>query len=139
MLYGVLVSDFKSSKNSGSDANSSKVDSNLLPFVGLQNSCYFKSPFRKLNKEEELIIEIQNHSNENRKNVLLDLFINNKKRGFLNIDIDSQSVIKKTIPFTNLEPGNINGKVQIETFLIGSAMGGYWLSPKIRSLSGSFA
>ena len=78
------------------------------------NSCYFKSPFRKLNKEEELIIEIQNHSNENRKNVLLDLFINNKKRGFLNIDIDSQSVVKKTIPFTNLEPGNIHAKVQIE-------------------------
>lgn len=78
------------------------------------NSCVFKSPFRKLNQEEQLIIEIENHSNEDRKNILLDLYINNQKRGFLNIDIEKNSKVKKTIPFKNLENGHVNGKIKIE-------------------------
>ena len=78
------------------------------------NSCFFKNPFRKLNQDEELIIEIENHSNKDRKNILLELYINNQKRGFLNIDIQSNSKVKKTIPFKNLETGNINGKIKIE-------------------------
>ena len=78
------------------------------------NSCHLKSPFRKLNQEEELIIEIENHSNEDRKNILLELYINNEKRGFLNLDIKSKSKIKKNMPFKNLEDGNVSGKIKIE-------------------------
>lgn len=78
------------------------------------NSCNLKSPFRKLNQEEQLIVEIENHSNEDRENILLELYINNEKRGFLNLDIKRKSKIKKNIPFKNLEAGNVSGRIKIE-------------------------
>ena len=78
------------------------------------NSCYLKTPFRKYNQEEELIVEIENHGSEKKKNILLQLFVNDKKRGFLNIDIEGNTKIKKSIKFKNLEKGNIAGKIIID-------------------------
>ena len=95
-----------------SEKNFININSENINNISL-NSCSFKSPFRKLNQEEELIIEIENHSNEDKKNIVLELYINNQKRGFLNVDIKSKSIVKKTIPFKNLETGNINGKIKI--------------------------
>ena len=40
--------------------------------------------------------------------------MNDKKRGFLNIDIEGNTKIKKSIKFKNLEKGNIAGKIIID-------------------------
>ena len=74
-----------------------------------------KTPFRKYDQEEQLIIEIENHGSEKKKNILLQLFVNEKKRGFLNIDIEGNTKIKKNIKFKNLDSKeNINGKIVID-------------------------
>ena len=80
--------------------------------IGIK-SCEFTSPFRKKNQEENLIVEIQNYSSKKKENILIELFINNKKRGFNNIDLEGKSIIKINFPYTNLETGKVNGKLQI--------------------------
>ena len=67
----------------------------------------------KKNQEENLIVEIQNYSPEKEKNILIELFINNKKRGFNNIDLEGKSTIKINFPYTNLESGKVKGKLQV--------------------------
>tara|TARA_B100001057_G_scaffold409164_1_gene423683 strand:+ start:11255 stop:13243 length:1989 start_codon:yes stop_codon:yes gene_type:complete len=115
-----IISDFqknfsKKYKNCKEKINEAKlvqIKSNQTNNIGVK-SCEFTSPFRKKNQEENLIVEIQNYSTKNKKNILVELFINNKKRGFNNIDIEGKSTIKINFPFTNLETGKVNGKLQI--------------------------
>ncbi|MBH75854.1 MAG: hypothetical protein CMP68_01635 [Flavobacteriales bacterium] len=115
-----IISDFqknfsKKYKNCKEKINEAKlvqIKSNQTNNIGVK-SCEFTSPFRKKNQEENLIVEIQNYSTKNKKNILVELFINNKKRGFNNIDIKGKSTIKINFPFTNLETGKVNGKLQI--------------------------
>ena len=121
LINTFLISDFQENFFKDYSACSENIAKNNLISINHSsinnislNACYFKSPFRKINQDEELIIEIENHNEEKKENLLLELFINNKKRGFLNFDIEGKSLIKKTIPYTNLESGNINGKIIIE-------------------------
>ena len=121
LVSSYLISDFKKDvsikrnecDNLFSDKNLIKLNHSNKNNISL-NSCYLKTPFRKYNKEEELIIEIENHGSDKKKNILLQLFINEKKRGFLNIDIEGNTKIKKSIKFKNLDKGNIIGKIVID-------------------------
>ena len=89
-----------------------QIKSNQTNNIGIK-SCEFTSPFRKKNQEENLIVEIQNYNPEKKKNILIELFINNKKRGFNNIDLEGKSTIKINFPYTNLESGKVKGKLQV--------------------------
>ena len=106
-IKGYECEDFFNNKNLIKLNHSNKKNISL-------NSCYLKTPFRKYNQEEELIVEIENHGSEKKKNILLQLFLNDKKRGFLNIDIEGNTKLKKSIKFKNLEKGNIAGKIIID-------------------------
>ena len=115
-----IISDFQKSfskkyNNCIEKINESKliqIKSNQRNNIGIK-SCEFTSPFRKKNQEENLIVEIQNYSPEKKKNILIELFINNKKRGFNNIDLEGKSTIKINFPYTNLESGKVKGKLQV--------------------------
>ncbi len=107
-----FVKEFKNCSENISKYNLIKIHAKSINNLSI-NSCYFKSPFRKLNQKEELFIEIENHSNADKKNIQVELFINNKKRGFLNIDIPKNSISKNKLTFTNLETGNISGRLEI--------------------------
>ena len=115
-----IISDFQKSfskkyNNCIEKINESKliqIKSNQINNIGIK-SCEFTSPFRKKNQEENLIVEIQNYSPEKKKNILIELFINNKKRGFNNIDLEGKSTIKINFPYTNLESGKVKGKLQV--------------------------
>ena len=121
LVNSYLISDFqKDISNKSNECDDFFNNKNLIKLnhsnknnISL-NSCYLKTPFRKYDQEEELIIEIENHGSEKKKNILLQLFVNEKKRGFLNIDIEGNTKIKKNIKFKNLEKGNVNGKIVID-------------------------
>jgi len=115
-----IISDFQKSfsnkyNNCIEEINEAKliqIKSNQINNVGIK-SCEFTSPLRKKNQEENLIVEIQNYSPKKKENILIELFINNKKRGFNNIDLEGKSTIKINFPYTNLETGTVKGKLQI--------------------------
>ncbi len=122
LVNNFIISDFQknfSNKYNNcikkiNEAKLIQIKSNQINNIGIK-SCEFTSPFRKKNQEENLIVEIQNYSTKKKKNILVEFFINNKKRGFNNIDLEGKSTIKINFPYTNLESGKVNGKLQISS------------------------
>ncbi len=105
-----------------------KVPKNLnviaLPFSGQENtnlyidSLWFESPDHYKGKLENLHITIRNNSTEDFNDIPLQLTINDSLRSSQVFNITANEKVEKIVPFTQWEPGLIEGHVDITDYPI---------------------
>lgn len=120
-----LLSDFQ--KNI-SDFEKFQIDSNLyvycLPVATNKinnifiDSCWFSSPGRHINKQENLNVKVINKGNENYFDILLNLSINGKQKLVNSFNIDANSNKTITLKYTNTETGILSSQLEITDYPI---------------------
>ncbi|MFA8435498.1 MAG: BatA domain-containing protein [Marinifilaceae bacterium] len=91
----------------------SKAENNLLI-----DTCWFPSPFHKLDKTEELYVRIRNTSSENYREIPVKLSINDSLRAVASFDIEPHSTQVVVLKYVNKYKGHYKGKIEISDFPI---------------------
>lgn len=120
-----IVSDFQQS-NTDIEALSNDTTSTiyLIPTQAENtnniyiDSCWFESPVRQLNQQEQLHVVITNTSNQIMKDVPLKLYINNQQKAISSFTINPYETIDSTLSYTNIESGLITAKIQLTDYPI---------------------
>jgi len=139
-----LISDFQ--KNT-SDFKNIKIDTNvafqLLPMNSQAvnnlyvDSCWFETPVRKLNQEEDLFVKIVNNSDESYRDIPIKLFINDTLKSLANFNVSENSSQTIKLTYKNLYSGIIKGKIEITDYPIiydNTFYFSYTLADKIKLL-----
>ena len=118
-----LLSDFQ---RQITDLNNFEPDSTiwsyLLPFSARASSnlyidsCWFETPSRKLNGEEELFIKIKNQSNQDYRDLPLKFYLNDSLKSLTNFSIDAHGEIQASLKYTNVSSGFQLGKVELTDY-----------------------
>ncbi|NQU88270.1 MAG: BatA domain-containing protein [Mariniphaga sp.] len=80
------------------------------------DSCWFETPSRKLNEEEELFIKIKNRSNQDYQDLPLRFFLNDSLKSLTNFSIAAQGEVNASLKYTNLKSGFQRGKVELTDY-----------------------
>lgn len=120
-----MLSDFQESI---CDFENIKTDTllniHLVPLISQQtnnlyiDSCWFETPYRKINQPEKLFVKIVNNSNEDYHNIPIKLTLNDtlKALGSFNIEEDASRIVELT--YTNTQAGVLHGKTEITDYPI---------------------
>lgn len=118
-----IVSDFQ---KSFTDLNNCKPDSLMQAFlvpVSAQpvnnlyiDSCWFDSPFRKYNRQEELFVRVVNKSGESYNSIPVKVFINDSLKAIASFNIQAKSTEVVSLKFTNTSTGFFDGMVEISDY-----------------------
>lgn len=120
-----ILSDFQKTT---SDLKNIKNDTNTVyQFLPLStqttnniyiDSCWYDSPVRKLNQQEELSVKIVNNSDESYRDIPVKLFINDTLKSLSNFNIDENSSQTIKLSYNNMYRGVVNGRVEIVDYPI---------------------
>ncbi len=80
------------------------------------DSCWFETPSRKLNEEEELFIKIINNSDQNYQDLPLKFYLNDSLKSLTNFSIAAQGEVRASLKFTNLKSGYQQGKAELTDY-----------------------
>ncbi|MBN2774557.1 MAG: BatA domain-containing protein [Prolixibacteraceae bacterium] len=100
----------------------STIWSYLLPFYPQASgnlyidSCWFETPSRKINEEEELFIRIKNRSDQDYQDLPLRFFLNDSLKSLTSFSIAAQGEMIASLKFTNLKSGFQRGKVELTDY-----------------------
>jgi hypothetical protein len=115
-----VLSDFQRSMADVENiAADSTVWTYLLPFTPQVSnnlyidSCWFETPSRKLNGEEELFVKIKNGSDQDYNDLPLKFYLNDSLKSLTSFNIGAQAEIKTSLKFTNITSGFQRGKVEL--------------------------
>ncbi len=118
-----IISDFQ---KSFTDLNRLKNDSSLQTYLvpieaqTMNNlyidSCWFESPFRKINQQEELFVRVFNKSTENYNNIPIKVMINDSLKSLASFNIQANTSEIISLKFTNTTTGLFNGMVEISDY-----------------------
>lgn len=104
--------------------NDSLLSMVLLP-LSTQNtsnvyidSCWFETPYRKYQAEENLTIRLINTSDKSYQNIPVSFYINDSTRAFTSMNLEPNSSNVKSINYTNASKGIMNCRVEIEDYPI---------------------
>ena len=123
ILY--LISDFQKNicdfENVSTDSNSVVY---LLPLASNNvnniyiDSCWFSSPGRQLNKQDELKVRIVNKGIEEYQDIPIRLYINGKQKAISSFEIEANSTKIVELNYTNTEAGILSSYVEITDYPI---------------------
>ena len=118
-----LLSDFqKTSTNLNQIKDTTNLDVVFVPLATQPSnnmyidSCWFESPGRKFNSQEELFARIVNNSDEVYSNTPIKLFINDSLKflGSFTIKAQSEEIVK--LSYTNTQKGILLGRIEITDY-----------------------
>jgi len=116
-----LISDFQ--KNAVSIENIQEDTLSSYFFIPLKaessknisiDSCWFSSPYLIYGKNEEMMVTLTNHSNQDVKDIPLQLSINDTTKAIQSLTIPANESISTKLAFLNTYKGDCYSKVQIE-------------------------
>lgn len=120
-----LLSDFqKTTANFEDIKNDSTIKISLIPLATQEtknlyiDSCWFETPSRKINQEENFYVRIVNTANEDYNNMPLKLRLNDSLKALTNFNIEAEKSEVVKLSFTNSHRGVINGEVQLSDYPI---------------------
>ncbi|SFT50130.1 N-terminal double-transmembrane domain-containing protein [Lishizhenia tianjinensis] len=115
----IVLSDFQENQSNVQKTNADS--STYYQFIQLQaqnteniyiDSVWFNSPLRKINRNNELNVRIQNKGETDLKNVELKLVVGDYNRNML-VDINAKESTTKTFNYTDNTPGMKSGYVEV--------------------------
>lgn len=120
-----FISDYqKSTSNLVSIDSDTLVNLYLIP-VGLNaisniyiDSCWFVTPYRTLNSNEQLAVKITNRSKEDLSDLPVQLYINDTLRTIGNISMNAYSSEDVVLSYSNTTKGIVRGRIQIDDYPI---------------------
>ncbi len=140
-----LISDFQKQT---SDIESFEADTSLSTYLlplSTQtsnniyiDSCWFETPARKINQEEELFVKIVNRSGENYQNLPLKLYINDSLKALGTYNINANNEVIQSLKFTNTQSGNHNTRVEITDYPVtfdNNYFLSYTIQPELKILA----
>lgn len=77
------------------------------------DSCWFAAPVNRTNSISNIIVRLQNYSNETIEKIPVKLFIENQQRALTNIDLQPSSPTLCTLSFRNMKAGLYHGRIEI--------------------------
>jgi len=123
--YMYFISDFqKSITDFDKFTNDSNSITYLLPLASNKvnniyiDSCWFASPGRNLNKQEELMVRIVNKGNEEYRDIPIQLYIKGKQKAVNSFNIDANASKTIVINYTNTETGLLPAFLEITDYPI---------------------
>jgi len=102
------------------------------------DSCWFETPSRKLNEEEELFIKIVNNSDQDYQDLPLKFYLNDSLKSLTNFSIAAQSEVRASLKFTNLKSGYQQGKAELTDYPVtydNTWFLSYHVQPQVRVLA----
>ncbi len=119
-----IISDFQNNFIQNSIKNDSISNVSLIPIeVSAKNnlsidSCWFETPFRKINSEEKLFVKIKSYSTEQNTEIPLKLFINDSLRAIQSFNIEPLETKTIELNYKNTLTGIYNAKIEIDDYPI---------------------
>ncbi len=118
-----LVSDFqKCSADFDKFVNDSTITVLFIPMINQKtsnlfiDSCWFDTPYRMKDRQEEINVRISNFSGESFTGIPLKLYINDSLKAISNFDIKAGEKVVKKLSFTNFTSGIVHGKLEITDY-----------------------
>jgi len=118
-----FLSDFQREiTDIGNFENDSSAWAYLLPLLPQASgnlyidSCWFETPSRKLNEEEELYVKIINRSDEDYQDLPLKLYLNDSLKSLASFSIAAQGEVEAVLKFTNQKSGFRLGRVELTDY-----------------------
>ncbi|MGN8055618.1 BatA domain-containing protein [Pedobacter sp. 22163] len=121
--YSFLISDFQKNISTTNKLDTKadiqysflKLNANTLPNVAI-DSVWALSPNHQPGANERLVVQLKNYSEEEAKNILLKLSINNQQKGLGAVTIPAGKTVKDTLNFSGLNAGWQKGLISIKDF-----------------------
>ncbi|NTW25229.1 MAG: hypothetical protein HGA37_11045, partial [Lentimicrobium sp.] len=82
------------------------------------DSCWFSNPVIQLNKNSLLNVRIRNASDSDLEKIPVKLIINDRQRAVAALNIKAGGIAEVSLPFSNTEPGIMQGVVEISDYPI---------------------
>lgn len=82
------------------------------------DSCWFASPYRSANINEQLYVKIINKSDEIYTDIPIQLFLNDSLKTIATVSLKPNSMEIITIPYTHSAKGIINGRIELTDYPI---------------------
>ncbi|MCD6354013.1 MAG: BatA domain-containing protein [Prolixibacteraceae bacterium] len=117
-----FISDFQHSITDIENFNSSNIFSYFLPLVPNEvanlyiDTCWVEVPAHRLNQEENIFVRIKNSSNQDYRNLPLNLYLNDSIKSITNFSVAANNEITATLKYTNNTAGVQLGKVEITDY-----------------------
>jgi hypothetical protein len=80
------------------------------------DSCWFETPSRKLNDEEELFIKITNNSDQDYQDLPLKFYLNDSLKSLTSFTISAHEEVITRLKYTNLKSGFQRGKAELTDY-----------------------
>jgi len=118
-----ILSDLqKSSSDYASLLNDSSINVRVVPLTTQVtnnlyiDSCWFETPYRRYNQQEELFVRIVNKSSEAYNDIPVKLLLNDSLRALGSFNISENSYETVKLSFSNTRSGIIYGQVEISDY-----------------------
>ena len=118
-----LLSDFQEGiTDLGELENDTTIQVRLVPIESKNksnvyiDSCWFESPVRQLNKAEELVVRVYNHSDKIKENIPVKLIINQEQKALASVDLEPNTYRDIPLSFTTNEAGFHKAVVKLEDY-----------------------
>ncbi|MDD4217321.1 MAG: BatA domain-containing protein [Bacteroidales bacterium] len=80
------------------------------------DTCWFASPVHRIGQDEELIVKIVNHSDEDFADIPVQLFINDSLKALSSLNIEANQTEELSIKYVNTASGFFNARLEISDY-----------------------